>query len=206
MNGSCVVVVALLSIYLCVVSSYRFEEVLSEIRRNYESSLSKVTEEQREDLIQFKLMVSKGKNVHLNDPFGKIEDQVWTKAITSFLENKNGPYLSNSRREEDQDRFVNHYIKYLHKPCEVLKSSLKYSLSAYYSRHDNKEFVDLLKEDASLYNLLEAADVCECLLEMTDSICLKSYRYLLKQKNNKKGRSALDQVVRRFKKDKPVKR
>lgn len=191
MNRVLVAVVSLLSICLGTVASLKYDGVLNEFKKSFEAASTKLTDEQKADLNQFKVTLSHAKNIHLDNPFQTIQDEVWTKAITSFLEKRVGGYPADLG-EESQEKFFNDYNKHLKEPCETLRSSFKVSLVAYYSRHNDKEFIELIKKDTDTYNLLLTADVCQYLVKMTESINTKSFNYLAKQK--KKGKTLIGKV------------
>lgn len=168
--------------------------LLNVIERGYQDSLLNLSQEQIIDLNYFKHLLSQSKHVTVDDPLAKISDEVFVKRIVKFLDIKAGPYPETLEREENQDKFVNDYNKYLAKPCEKLRNSFKLSMAIYYSRINEQDYVRLVKQHPNQYNLLETAGVCETLLEFTDSICIKSFQYLVKKKSKSKPRIFLDKL------------
>lgn len=199
------VLFALMGVYLTIVlaDDQRQKAILDIIEQGYQDSVSSLTQEQIIDLNYFKHIVSKSKHVHVDDPLKKIPDQVFAKRIAQFLQLKCGPYPEKLVREEHQDKFVNDYIRYLAEPCEKLRVSFRLSMALYYSKIDERDFVQLVKQNIRSYELLETAGVCETLLKFTDSICLKSYRYLVDKKTTSKPKRLLERFKHSIRKGKP---
>lgn len=191
---------ALVCVYLDTVLALdaRQQAILKLIENGYQDSISKLTQEQIIDLNYFKQLVGDSEHVAVDDPTGKIPDKVFTKRIAQLLNLKGGPYFDKLIREENQDKFVNDYIRYLAGPCEKLRTSFKLSMALYYLNIDDKDFVQSAKQNKRSYNLLETAGVCQALLKFTDSICLKSYKYLVDKKMSKQ--KTLFERIRHFSK------
>lgn len=164
------------------LASNQNHAILVIVKQNYENSLSQLTNEQRSDLKQFKLILGKYKHVNINNPLQKVSDDDLSRTIIRYLKNyKVGPYPASLI----QDKFVTDCNKYLVSPCETLRSLSRVSLVLYYARLGNQEFMNLLKREPNLYDMLQTADVCETLVKSTVSICTKSYDYFLKHKKTK---------------------
>lgn len=188
------IVFGLISTYLVVgLASDQHQAVFNIIKQSYESSLPKLTGEQRNNLKQFKLILSKDKKAYVEDPFAKISDEVLTKAVSKYLKTKAGPYHPDTVREEE---FVQDCNDYLVTPCEQLRSYFKLPMVLYYARAQEKDFVATLKTQyAEQYDLLETAGVCETLIKTTSSICTKSFNYM----KNKKSSQVLGKLRSCFK-------
>lgn len=197
MSSIIIVFAAIMCIHLRAMSSgadLQQKALLDVIERGYQDSLLNLTEEQIIDLNYFKHLLSQSKHVTVDDPLVKISDEVFVKRIVKFLDLKAGPYPETLKREENQDKFVNDYNKYLANPCEKLRNSFKLSMALYYSKIKDKDYVRLVKQNPRQYNLLETAGVCETLLKFTDSICIKSFQYLVKKKSKSAPRIFLDKL------------
>lgn len=181
MNGL-FIIFSLASVYVvCSLASDQNHAVLVIVKQNYENSLSQLTEEQRNDLKQFKLLLSKDRHVNINNPLEKVSDDVLSKIIIKYLKTyKVGPYSASS----SQDKFVSDCNQYLVSPCETLRGLFRVSLVLYYARLGNQEFMSSLKREPDQYDTLQTADVCETLVKSTNSICTKSYDYFLKHKRS----------------------
>lgn len=181
------IVFGLISAYLVVaLAANQNQAVFAIVKQNHESSLSKLSNDQRSDLKQFKLDLSKVKKVYVEDPFAQIPDEVLTKTVVKYLKTKVGLYQSDAVSEET---FVGECNKYLVNPCEALRSSFKLSMALYYARAQDKDFVAALKTQyAKEYDSLETAGVCESLIKTTSSICSKSYNYMVNKKSHVLGK------------------
>lgn len=149
--------------------------VLDVIKKGYQDSLTKLSDEQRNDLKQFKSILSKTSKV--DNPMTKISDDVLVKKVVKYLEQKVGSYPVSPERET---KFMFDCDKYLAGPCESLRSSFKMSMALYYAQFGDKKFVNSVKSDRASYDQLETAGVCETLLKATDQICSKSFNYMTK--------------------------
>lgn len=183
MNRVITIFALIASVYLGVVSaSDEYKAVLDIIKQGYEDSLTKLTDGQRNDLREFKQILSKTSKVSVDDPMVQISDDVLVKKINKYLEQKVGSYQEGAERET---KFMGDCNKYLAEPCEQLRSSFKLSMALYYARFSNKKFVDMVKSERESYDQLETAGICETLLKATDKICTKSFNHLANHKSSK---------------------
>lgn len=171
----------LLAFNLAITSaSDEYEAVLDTIKQGYQDSLNKLSDEQRNGLRQFKLILSKTSKVEVDNPLTPIPDEVLAKKVVKYLEQKLGSYPTGLEQEH---KFLSDCDKYLAEPCENLRSSFKLSMAFYYARFGDKNFVNLVKSDRDSYDQLETAGVCETLLKATDKICAKSFNYMVNHKS-----------------------
>lgn len=165
-------------------AEFETETVLKIIKKSYEDSLSKLSEQQRNDLHKFKEILSKSKKVAVYHPFSEVPDKVLIKSVMKYLEQKLGPKHEIYSIQEDQ--FINECDQYLINPCETLRSCYKLSMALYYARLQdstpNEDFIDEVLKDSERYNLLETAGVCQILTKTTNFICAKTFKYRVERK------------------------
>lgn len=176
----------LLTFYAAIVSaSSEYAAVLEDINSAYKESLTKITDEQRNDLNLFKSIVSKASGYNVENHTSKISDEALVKKVVKYLEQKVGSYPAGSERE---NKFLADCDKYLAEPCEKLRVTFRQSMALYFARYEDKAFVKLVKDNKGPYDQLETAGVCETILKATQSVCAKSATYFANHKSSFLGK------------------
>lgn len=187
------ILIVLLVLAEVSTSSTSNEVFLEEMRKSYRLVVARMPADLRNDLNQFREILTEQEGVNLEDPSYSLKDVAksmsFPKAIIKYLQRKLGiHYPTEIMRKENRSKFVLDYRSLLLIPCKSLVDIYSYSISLFLLKKYQPGLVETVKTDREMYNALIAGQVCFYLIELTDLLTDKSFRYMIAQKLKPKNR------------------
>lgn len=191
MTKSLCIIVGLLTFSLIVVSAN--EQFFQVLKRSVSNIHKKLTQTQINDLNYFKNIVLKGlqdpqSNVNsIEDPAIPLLDESKTSsfpmAIIKYMQRKLGfQYPLEIAMKNNRSRLSDDYIRFILQPCKAVIDTWSASKSLFLLKKYPKELVELAETEKEMYNALITGQVCFYLLELTDSVFERSFKFLIEQK------------------------
>lgn len=162
---------------------------LDEMRTCYLRMITSLTKEQQNDLHSFMMIFSEQNSVKLGDPsYSLVEaskSNSFPKAIIKYLRQKFGlQYIIEIAKRKNRVKLSYDYNRLLLQPCKAFIDIWSSSVSLFMLRRYQRDVVEMVESEREMYNALITGQVCFYLLELTDAIFEKSYRYIIKQKSS----------------------
>lgn len=182
MNPTIYAIALVGALSLVVVSADIDQSVIEKAKKNYKEAVDKMPSDEMEAVSQFREMVlaPHGDIFDVDDAFFEVSEVAFSRAIGGYLTYNSGPYESS-----DEQKFVEDFNNQLVKPCETLKSIYGEPTSFYEKKdrsNDNKEYIHAIKQEGEVYDLLEAAAICDALIEDAEIKAKKAFKFVQEHK------------------------